>query len=585
MSSDVDKRRVGPFELERKLGVGGMGIVYLARYLKTGQRVAVKVLSPDLMADQKVAKRFEREMKILKKLKHPHIIQYYGGSTSGNQWFYAMELVKGGSLQQLIKRNGPLSWERAIEYGLQMSKALEHAHSVGVIHRDLKPANLLLTSKGVMKLSDFGIARDMQSTALTAAGKTVGTMAYMSPEQITGKHPISAKTDLYAFGCVLFEMLTGRTPFVSETAPEMLFKHLDEEPPSTREYNIEVPIYLDQLIHELLEKDPDDRPFDALAVQVKLEEVKKRIAAGASIAQQTVAGGGSATERDPELERLLGRSKKKRKRKKRQHVPFYERGWVLGLALVAVISLLSWGFWPKSEDERFAELEQPMASTNPSDWYDVEYKLKDYLKDYDSGDENSPQRQERLDQVRQWVGLIEMTRAENKAVQREKLGHEPESQAERLFMEARRTERNGDRLTALRKYEAMQSLLENDAKARPFVNLARRRAENIRTSIGGESDPVAFVTAQLAEADQLYFEGRRSEAQERWHSIVSYFEDSNEHQQFVRRARARLIDPEAALTREYVDEPEPADAVPQLEEPMPETGKLSDASPSEPLDQ
>src|SRR5690606_6968628 len=100
---------------------------------------------------------------------------------------------------------------------------------------------------------------------------------------------------------------------------EMLFKHLDEEPPSTREYNIEVPIYLDQLIHELLEKDPDDRPFDALAVQVKLEEVKKRIAAGASIAQQTVAGGGSATERDPELERLLGRSKKKRKRKKRQH--------------------------------------------------------------------------------------------------------------------------------------------------------------------------------------------------------------------------------------------------------------------------
>jgi serine/threonine-protein kinase len=103
MSSDLDKRQMGPFELEQRLGVGGMGIVYLARYMKTGQRVAVKVLSPDLMADEKIAKRFEREMDILKKLKHPHIVQYYGGSTSGAQRFYAMELVKGGSLQSLIK--------------------------------------------------------------------------------------------------------------------------------------------------------------------------------------------------------------------------------------------------------------------------------------------------------------------------------------------------------------------------------------------------------------------------------------------------------------------------------------------------
>ncbi len=568
MSSDLDNQRLGPFELERRLGVGGMGIVYLARYLKTGQYVAVKVLAPDLMADEKVAKRFEREMKILKKLKHPHIVQYYGGSTSGNRRYYAMELVKGGTLETLIKKKGPVSWEQAIEFGLQMTKALEHAHSVGVIHRDLKPANLLLTRKGVMKLSDFGIARDTQSTALTAAGKTVGTMSYMAPEQITGKHPISAKTDLYAFGCVLFEMMTGRTPFVSETAPEMLFKHLDEDPPSVREYNITVPIYFDELIAELLEKDPNERPFDALAVQVKLDDIKVRIAEGQSIAQQTAVGGGGATvrERDAELDRLLGRKKKKRRRKKK-HVPVWERAWFLSLALVAVIGLLTWGFWPRSEEERFAELEQPMSSADSSDWFGVDYKLDDFLDDFPDS--------EHAAQVQQWLDRVGMARAESKAERREKDGRDPESQAERLYMEARQFERFGDRLTALQKYEGMQPLFENDEQARPYVNLARRQARKIKDSIGGENDPVAFVRQQIADADRLYMDGHKIQAQKRWQSIVSLYQDSAEHQAAVRRVRARLIKPEETLMQEYVDDPERLDRGPDRgdrpREPSPPT--------------
>src|SRR5690606_16411398 len=142
-----------------------------------------------------------------------------------------MQLVKGGSLERLLKKKGPLDWELAADYAIQIAQALEHAHAAGIVHRDLKPANLLVTGEG-LKLTDFGIARDTQSTALTAAGKTLGTMAYMAPEQISGKSPVGPKTDLYALGCVLFEMLTGRTVFQADTQPEMLFKHLDEEPPS-----------------------------------------------------------------------------------------------------------------------------------------------------------------------------------------------------------------------------------------------------------------------------------------------------------------------------------------------------------------
>ncbi len=544
---------MGPFELERKLGVGGMGIVYLAKYLKTGQRVAVKVLSPDLMADHKVAKRFEREMDILKKLKHPHIVQYYGGSTSNNQRFYAMELVKGGSLEDILKKKGPVDWEQAIEYGIQIAQALEHAHAAGIIHRDLKPANLLLTSKGVMKLSDFGIARDTQSTALTAAGKTVGTMSYMAPEQITGKHPISAKTDLYAMGCVLFEMLSGRTPFLSETAPEMLFKHLDEDPPSIRDFNITVPIWLDQLIHELMEKDPSERPFDALAVQVKLEEVKEMVASQASVAKQTAMGGGSSTmmEGDADLTKILGKSKKKRKRKRQRQVPFYEKAWFLGLCLTGIIGLLAWGFWPANEQERFVELEAPMASTDSKDWYGVEYKLADYLADFPDS--------EHAAQVQQWKDRVEMDRAEKQAERNAKMGRDAESHAERLYMEARMFEKFGDRLTALQKFEGIPALFEGDEQARPFVNLARRQAKKINDSIGGQNDPAEFIKQQIEEADELYFQGEEAQARSRWQSIVSLYSNITEHEALVKRARARILDAEGTLKQEYVGEEDAPD--------------------------
>ncbi|MCA9073596.1 MAG: serine/threonine protein kinase [Planctomycetaceae bacterium] len=553
MPAETENRRMGPFELERKLGVGGMGIVYLAKYLKTGQRVAVKVLSPDLMADHKVAKRFEREMAILKKLKHPHIVQYYGGSTSNNQRFYAMELVKGGSLETLIKKKGPVDWEKAVEYGIQIAQALEHAHAAGVIHRDLKPANLLLTSKGVMKLSDFGIARDTQSTALTAAGKTVGTMSYMAPEQITGKHPISAKTDLYALGCVLFEMLSGRTPFLSETAPEMLFKHLDEEPPSIRDHNINVPIWMDKLIHELMEKDPNDRPFDALAVQVKLEEIKQMVDEQMSIAKQTALGGGSATmkEGDAELTKILGGSskKKKRKRKGERKVPFYEKVWFLGLCLAAVVGLLVWGFWPMSEQERFAELQQPMASLDASDWYGAEPYVKDYLEDFPDG--------EHVEQVQQWKDRIDMERAETQAERRESMGRDPESQPERLYMEARMFEKFGDRLTARAKYDGMAALFAEDESSRPYVNLARRNSNRISETIGGEGDPASFIKEQIAEADELYFQGEVAQARSRWQSIASLYSNVTEFEPLVKRVRARILDADGTLKAEYVEEDGP----------------------------
>ena len=307
----MSKRMIGPFELGDKIGTGGMGVVYRAKYTKTGVSCAIKVLSPEMNDSPQVQSRFEREIAILKKLQHPHIVRYFGGGRMGAQRFYAMELVQGGSLEGVLRKRGKIPWEEVLTLSRQIAEALEHAHTAGVIHRDLKPANLLLTSDGTIKLTDFGIARDTTATALTAAGKTVGTYAYMAPEQIRGKPPVDRRTDLYALGCVMFEMLSGETPFHSENAGELLVKHLQEEPPRVSSLVPNTPIWLEELIFRLLEKDPDERIFDALALQVALDDVKDKVSRQASLIGASLGAEATITPPPSEARRRKRRSASK----------------------------------------------------------------------------------------------------------------------------------------------------------------------------------------------------------------------------------------------------------------------------------
>lgn len=543
MSSEGEKRQIGPFQLEKKLGVGGMGIVYLGTYLKNGAKVAVKVLAPDLSGDPQVAARFDREMEILKKLKDPNIVRYFGGSATRTQRYYAMELVTGGSLDRILRKVGKLPWETVVEYGIQTAKALEHAHREGVIHRDLKPGNLLLTDKGVLKLSDFGIARDTQATALTAAGKTVGTMAYMAPEQITGRKPVTARTDLYALGCVLFELLTGRTPFASETQPEMLFKHIDEMPPKVREFNPDCPVWLEELIDHLLQKEPEDRPFDALDVQVKLEKVKQKVTE-AEQKRFTQEGQSALTAKDNTVAKLIAKeqAKKKKKKQQRQQVPIWERTWFLGGILALIIGACVWAFWPASEQSLYETVRPLMASDDSSDWYDAETDLKLMLARFPNG--------EHADEAEQWLAQVEMDRAERRADNNAEWDFEPDSEAERLYVEAREYERYGDRMLAREKYLAMQRLLADDEESRPYLNLARRQVQRIDDSLGSDTDRFAFIRAKLDEADQLYRDGNSRGANHHWEDIIKLYGELNEFELLVAQARTRLADPRTALESE-----------------------------------
>lgn len=539
MSTDSENvRRIGPFLLEKELGVGGMGIVYSAVYEKNGLKCAVKVLAPDMSGNEAVNQRFIRETEILKKLRHENIIRYYGAGSNRTQRFYAMEIIDGGALDQVIKREGRLDWETAVNYGIQIAKALEHAHNAGIVHRDLKPANLLLTKDGILKLTDFGIARDTEATALTQAGKTLGTMNYMAPEQISGKYPVTRKTDLYALGCVLFEMLTGRVPFQSETQAELLFKHLDEAPPSVREFNQTVPIGLTKLIDELLSKEPDDRPFDALAVQVRLEEILRKTKEKEAKQKATVSVGGAAATVG--LNEKTASVKKKKKKKKAQDdavdVPFYERGWFLGSVLaVLLIGVTFFVMRSRSEEVLYAKASKYMESPNPLSWVNAEQTLKTMVARYPNG--------KHAEQGRNWLDQIEMHRTESRIEMNLKLGKDAESEPEQLYLNALQYEKFGDRLTALEKYDAMVKLLENESdQNRPYRNLARRQAAKIRSQVGEKTDRTEFIQAQLEEADRLFAEGKKLAAREKWQAITKLYGDIKEFETYTQQATARLVE-------------------------------------------
>lgn len=252
-----------------------MGVVYRARYVVNGRQVALKMLPGDI-SDKTALARFEREVEVLKTMKHPNIVRCFGGVCEDKRRFYAMELLEGGSLEDQLVAKGKLPWEQVIQYGLQMCAALDYSHEKGVVHRDVKPSNFLISPTGQLKLSDFGLASVTSTRKITAAGKTAGTFLYMAPEQIRGQE-VTPRTDLYALGCVLFELVTGQVPFLGDTPGATLHLHCQAPPPRPTERALDCPLQLERIILKLLEKDPDLRCQSASEVARELRAVSQTV--------------------------------------------------------------------------------------------------------------------------------------------------------------------------------------------------------------------------------------------------------------------------------------------------------------------
>ena len=250
-----------------------MGTVFSAVTDVTGERTAVKVLSSAHDGrEEGFHDRFAAEIDSLRTLRHPNIVRILGYGDEEDCRYYVMELVEGQSMQEALDAGRRYTWQEAVRYGIQITKALKHAHDHGIIHRDIKPANLLLAPEGVVKLSDFGIAKQFGNAGMTADGGVIGTAEYMAPEQADGR-PVTNRADLYSFGGVLFNLLTGRPPFRAKNLMEMLQLQRFAEPDPVNRLNPAVPRELSDLVAHLLQKDPTKRPPTALVVSRQLEAI------------------------------------------------------------------------------------------------------------------------------------------------------------------------------------------------------------------------------------------------------------------------------------------------------------------------
>lgn len=275
--------RLGPYQIEKLLGRGGMGAVYIGVHAESGEKTAVKVLAAHLSDDLGFRERFKSEVESLKKLLHPNIVRLIGFGEEQGDLYYAMELVAGRSLQDELAAGRRFSWRDAVKIGVQVAAALKHAHDRGVIHRDLKPANLLINSADHVWLTDFGIAKLYGGTSMTADGSVLGTADYMAPEQAIGKG-ITSRCDLYSFGCVLYALLAGRPPFQGKSLPEMIHALRYEKPTPVRRLAPDTPAELELLIQQLLEKDPQDRVPTAVAVANRLKAMEHALSLETRIA-------------------------------------------------------------------------------------------------------------------------------------------------------------------------------------------------------------------------------------------------------------------------------------------------------------
>jgi len=263
--------RLGPYRLEERIGRGGMGVVYSAVTDVTGERTAVKVLLSH-GDDDGFHDRFAAEIESLRMLRHPNIVRILGYGEEHDCRYYVMELVDGLSLQEMLENGDRFSWQQAVRIGVQICRALKHAHDHGIVHRDIKPANLLLTRDGVVKLSDFGIAKLFGNSGQTADGGVIGTAEYMSPEQADGR-PATQRSDLYSLGGVLYALLAGRPPFRAKNLVEMLQLQRFADPEPVIRLNPAVPRALNDLVTQLLHKDPAKRVPTALVVGRQLESM------------------------------------------------------------------------------------------------------------------------------------------------------------------------------------------------------------------------------------------------------------------------------------------------------------------------
>lgn len=420
------------YEILDVIGTGGMAVVYKALCHRLNRLVAIKILKDEFSRDQEFRRRFHAESQAVAMLSHPNIVSVYDVSRSGDVDYIVMELIEGITLKQYLEKKGRLNWRETLHFSMQIAKALEHAHSRGIIHRDIKPHNIMILKDGSIKVADFGIAR-IGSAQNTLTREALGSVHYISPEQAKGGH-VDCRSDLYSLGVVMYEMLTGRTPYDGETPVSVAIQHINGGATPPSELVEGIPHGIEQITMHAMEVNPDDRYASATEMLHDMEEFRKnpgmtflyfggvapqapvqqrpvqRPAAPRSEAERYAAARRqnnprSAEERRKERERREAEQAEEKKRRLKLILILSGAGLAVILLIVLAISLFGGGMQPSNTVDtivvpNFVGME--IEKINPEDYpelnIDITGATYEYNENYPKGQvfDQSPKANDRV---------------------------------------------------------------------------------------------------------------------------------------------------------------------------------------------
>jgi serine/threonine protein kinase len=576
MGSPMDPQSIGPYEVLKTLGAGGMGNVYLGQHRDTKRLAAIKVLPPTLAREEGFRLRFDREVAALDKLSNDHIVRLYDSGVDGETYYFAMEYVPGETLGQMLKRERRLPWKTAVDFTRQLCTALKAAHDAGIVHRDLKPSNILCTPEGMIKLTDFGVAQLFASDKLTVTGGVVGTAEYMSPEQAQGQRA-GKRSDLYSLGAVMYVMLTGRPPFTGPTHVDILQKHRFGQFDHPSRFVPETPRWLDEIVAQLLEKDPEKRFPDAYVLARQIEQrllIDQQRSSDATavegadvtgLASEAPASGpGMAT-----LMRNLVREEVRRQSEPSGWDQLTNNTWILVTLLMLLICGVYWAMQRPTEESLYREAEQLMRQPPGADW---ERARDEYLQPL-----LERNRLDWINKVQPWLDDIDAYEAEQRLMRtRRRSGAVQTTEPERLLRSARQMWDQGQTVAARDRLKQVLSLLKfhSDPSAGPLVAVAERWLEQWDQQLNETSSPGEFLGASLKSAEGLMARGGVAEASEILTSMIALYADHPSAQPAIERARVMLKQspgqagssaatapsPEASPTPSPTPSPEPPSA-------------------------
>ncbi len=552
--------RLGEYLIGKKIGAGGMGSVYLATNVHTDQQVAIKILPGALAREAGFVERFHREIEALKKMHNPYVIEFYDSGVENEIYYYVMEYVDGETLTKRLRRDKRIDWKTVVEISIQICSALKAAHDAGIIHRDLKPSNLMLKDDGTVKLADFGVAQLFATEKLTVTGGIIGTAEYMSPEQAEGKR-VSRQSDLYSLGAVMYVMLTGRPPFSGKTMLAIIQKQRYGQFDRPGRYVDDLPVWLEEIVCQLLEKDPQKRFPDAYVLSRRLQDVLNKYELSTSEDTYALSGTSAASETPTlvqgaseqgagagTLMQGLMRAQLESENTGSRLSRLFDNTWFLvGLLTVLVLGGYFW-FQERalSQQEMFAQAKQILQQPENPEWYTARDKYLLPLLEADP-EQWKTEVEPRLKSIKSYEIR---SRAGITAKRRSRTG--PQNEPQRFITLAQHYMETGNLVQAEIILSALVDILPEKPDQKEMRDLALQMLNELQQNANNKAERFIMLTQSMANADALVNEKKFKEAAAVWKALIVLYEQEQDDkaQEVVNQARENLAKLPALIAAE-----------------------------------